>query len=153
MERIVSADKGWRCLRKAHLKQRAKFPFRIRRLRLNHDVGGCNICSQLVVERRRFAAPENTFRLPAPTSYDDKGYAVGSFLGNWYPQYSLLWREAEQEYQGLVDRYVELAVLAAAKRVREGGSGRIGRLGPEGLPRWKWITRLAENPRLRLPDR
>jgi hypothetical protein len=87
------------------------------------------------------------------TSYDDKGYAVGSFLGNWYPQYSLLWREAEQEYQGLVDRYGELAVLAAAKRVREGGSGRIGRLGPEGLPRWKWITRLAENPRLRLPDR
>jgi hypothetical protein len=87
------------------------------------------------------------------TSYDDKGYAVGSFLGSWFPQYSLLWREAEEGYQELVHRYGELAVLAAAKRVREGGSGRIGILGPEGQPRWKWITRLAENPRLRLPDR
>jgi hypothetical protein len=48
MQRIVSADKGWWCLRKARLKHRAKFPFRIRRLRLNHDVGYCNIRSQLV---------------------------------------------------------------------------------------------------------
>jgi hypothetical protein len=67
MQCIVSADKGWRCLRKAHLKHRAKFPFRIRRLRWNHYVGCCNICSQLVVERRRFAAPENTASLRRKT--------------------------------------------------------------------------------------
>ena len=35
MQRIVSADKGRRCLRKARLKHRAKFPFHIHRLRLN----------------------------------------------------------------------------------------------------------------------
>jgi hypothetical protein len=43
MQRIVSADKGRRCLREARLKDRAKFPFHIHRLRLNHDVGYCNI--------------------------------------------------------------------------------------------------------------
>ena len=47
-------------------KHGAKFPFHIRRLRLNHDVGYCNICSQPVVERLSFAARENAFRLPAP---------------------------------------------------------------------------------------
>ena len=66
MQRVVGADKGRRFLRKARLKHRAKFSFHIRRLRLNHDVGCCNIRSQLVIERGSFAARENAFRLPAP---------------------------------------------------------------------------------------
>jgi hypothetical protein len=52
MQRIVRPDKGRRCLRKARLNHRAKFPFRIRRLRLNHDVGCCNIRSQLTCPQR-----------------------------------------------------------------------------------------------------
>lgn len=52
------------------------------------------------------------------TSYDDRGYAIGTCLGTYYPQYAELWRGAERSYTALVQSYGEKPVLAAAARVR-----------------------------------
>jgi hypothetical protein len=48
------------------------------------------------------------------TSYDDRGYAIGTFLGKYYAQYAELWRDAERSYTALVQKYGEKALLAAA---------------------------------------
>ena len=81
------------------------------------------------------------------TSYDDRAYAVGAFLGNFYPQYAWMWREAESGFSALVQRYGEQAVLGAAKRVRAArkNSDGITITDSNGIKHWPywWISTLA----------
>lgn len=89
------------------------------------------------------------------TSYDERGYAIGAFLGKYYAQYAELWRGAERSYTVLVQKYGEKAVLAAAARVRAAPKMEDGTLtdlsGSQRYGPATWLSQLLSVPGAQLP--
>lgn len=49
------------------------------------------------------------------TSYDDRGYAVGCCLGNFW---RTMWQDAQDKFSSYVSKYGEKAIISAAAKIR-----------------------------------
>ena len=89
------------------------------------------------------------------TSYDDRGYAAGCYLGNYVPLYGDLWRKAQKDYSAAAQQYGEKTVLEAARKIRAAPKMEDGTLtdlsGKERLRPGAWLRRLLTVPGAQLP--